>query len=223
MLARLLLWRLLGLAALALAIALGSWFATGGVKQALSRGKPAASRASHAAPPVWPPRALSVGLHGAWAAAPVAGVPVLRLTLGAVLVSAAGICASRAVARRRRDYVRLRVGAYRGDRTGVESLVAMYEALHKRLLQRWWRRLVLGQPSLALEVHVVTGARSGPRAWLAVSCARGSEAADRGGAAPRLSQRPPAAERRRAGRAPCLLRLKKRSGFIGRVKALEPP
>jgi hypothetical protein len=47
----------------------------------------------------------------------------------------------------------MRVETYRTDRAGAEAVVSMFEALHKRLLGRWWRRLVQGQPSVALEVH----------------------------------------------------------------------
>ncbi len=46
----------------------------------------------------------------------------------------------------------------------------MFEALHKRLLRRWWRRLLHGQPSVALEVH-----HAGGTAWLAVTCPVGLE------------------------------------------------
>ncbi len=56
----------------------------------------------------------------------------------------------------------------------------MYAALHKRLLRRWWRRLLLGQPSVALEVHHASrrcdSRRHATPRWLAVSCRRGSSA-----------------------------------------------
>ena len=55
----------------------------------------------------------------------------------------------------------------------AEAVVSMFEALHKRLLRRWWRRLLLGQPSVALEVHHA-GAGSSER-WLAVACPVGLE------------------------------------------------
>jgi hypothetical protein len=48
------------------------------------------------------------------------------------------------------------IEAYRTDRTSAEAVVGMFEALHKRLLRRWWRRLLLGQPTVALEVHHTT-------------------------------------------------------------------
>ena len=77
------------------------------------------------------------------------------------------VCA-RVHARSRRRYVRMRVDAYRADHAELEAVVTLFGALHKRLLRRWWRRLLLGQPSLSLEVHHAPGAQS---AWLAISCA----------------------------------------------------
>src|SRR5581483_5486579 len=55
---------------------------------------------------------------------------------------------ARLLARRKRDYVRLRVVPYRGDESTLDQLVSMFEALHKRLQRRWWRRLLSGQPSI---------------------------------------------------------------------------
>src|SRR5207244_13495797 len=75
------------------------------------------------------------------------------------------------------------------------------EALHKRALPRWWRRLVAGAPTVSLELHytaaggeeeprgrkpkpVASDGRDGagqarhqqaPCAWLAVTCVSGSE------------------------------------------------
>ncbi|HME02958.1 MAG TPA: hypothetical protein VKG38_07985 [Solirubrobacteraceae bacterium] len=80
--------------------------------------------------------------------------------LGLALATAAAL--ARWQARRKRRYVRLRVEAYRTDRAGHEAVVAMFEALHKRLLRRWWRRLYLGQPAIALEVHHTPIAGSPP-------------------------------------------------------------
>jgi len=152
------------------------------------------------------------------------------------------VAVSRVLARRRRRYVRLRIGAYRTDRASHEALVAMFEALHKRLLCRWWRRLWRGQPSLALEVHmsrVVEGVAQTPVArgahsrrvtdaspqnvvaWLAVCCPAGTEAMVESAlrhAYPNLSLARTAV----ALASPRhLLRLKKRSAFIARVRAPE--
>jgi hypothetical protein len=101
----------------------------------------------------------------------------------------------------------------------------MFEALHKRLQQRWWRRLLLGQQSVALEVHHdAPSARHGkpsapPHAWLAVSCPCGSERmvqAALQSAYPncRLGPAP-----QQLGAPPVVLRLKKHAEFTKRAKA----
>src|SRR3954468_19498901 len=75
------------------------------------------------------------------------------------LTAAAGLMLIRGLlARARRSYVRLVVVPYRTDRATPEAVVAMYEALHATAVQRWWRRLVHGQGSIALEVHTLPGA-----------------------------------------------------------------
>ena len=91
----------------------------------------------------------------------------------------------------------------------------MFDALHKRLLRRWWRRLFTGQPSVALEIHCHC------EAWLSLTCPAGEqslvEAAIRS-AYPncRLQDEP-----RRIGTPPCVLRLKKHSPFIKRAKPID--
>jgi hypothetical protein len=207
MLARLLLWRLLGLAALLLGAAVLVWLLHGGIGAAL-RGA-AAARATLPGPV---PRTL--GGHSSTRLAEL---------LGALLLPpAALLLGSRRRARRERRYVRLRVEAYRTDRTSVEGIVAMYEALHKRLQRRWWRRLLRGQPSVALEVHHVRGEGAG-RALLAVACPLGMErmveAALR--SAYPNSRMAPLGEGLRFQPANVLLRLRKHTGFIKRVKQLD--
>src|SRR3954471_19784706 len=93
---------------------------------------------------------------------------LLPLALAGGLALALGMLRLRA--RARRGYMRLRVSPYRTDRATAEAVVAMFDALHKRLLQRWWRRLILGQPSVALEAHLLPRAGGGTQAALAVSC-----------------------------------------------------
>ena len=234
MFARLLLWRLLGLVALLLGAAVLVWLLHGGIGAAL-RGAPAA----RATLPRRVPHTLG-------------GLPVTHLAalLGAPLLPlAALLLGARWRARRERHYVRLRVEAYRTDRTSVEGIVAMYEALHKRLQRRWWRRLLRGQPSVALEVHHL-GEEGARRALLAIACPLGMErmvqAALRS-AYPNACVVPPGEElvRRRTGvgarssppggappgagalshgtayHPPVLLRLRKHTGFIKRVKQLD--
>ncbi len=220
---RLLLWRLLGFVALIIAIALTFWMLDGGLAVAL-RGASA-----HRAPPVSIAlliRALAAGVTAALRWAPAAGAPSLGPLVAALLPLAMLVGASRGLARRRRAYVRLEVEAYRADTTSVERLVATFESLHKRLMLRWWRRLLRGQPSLALEVHhagaaAPTGDRSSHELWLAVSCPTGLEAMVETalrGAYPNCRLR---CMREQLPPARVVLRLKKRSGFIKRVKLLD--
>jgi hypothetical protein len=143
----------------------------------------------------------------ATAVIPGAGLTLLSCSLTLVLV--------RLRARRRRRYVRLRIVPYRGDDPSVETVARMFDALHKRLLRRWWRRLFAGQPSVALEIHCHH------EAWLSLTCPLGEqplvEAALRS-AYPncRLEDEP-----MMIGRPPYVLRLKKHSSFIKRARLLD--
>jgi hypothetical protein len=117
--------------------------------------------------------------------------------------------------RRERRYVRMRVVPYRCEDASAEAIVAMFETLHKRLLRRWWRRLLSGQPSISLEAHAAE------EAWLAVSCPEVSLAMVL--AALRVAypncrlERPPQA----VGVPPALLRMKKERVFTKRVKSID--
>jgi Replication-relaxation len=208
MLARLLLWRVLGVIALIMGVAALRWLLHGGIGAAL--------RGAATARAALPPRA-----PGTPSAIHVAQPTEL---LGALVLGGAVLClGARRRARNRRRYVRLRVEPYRTDRTSVEGVVAMYEALHKRLQCRWWRRLLHGQPSVALEVHHVRVQDGAGRARLAVACPAGMERvveAARRSAYPNCRVTPPGAAQ--PFRQPhVLLRLKKHAGFIKRVKQLD--
>ena len=113
--------------------------------------------------------------------------------------------------------MRFGIEVYRTDNTTAQGVLGMFESLHKRLLRRWWRRLLLGQPSLALEIH--HGSRRS--VWLAVSCPAGIEATVETAlrtAYPNCrlcrAPEPPATP-------PVVLRLKKQAGFVKRVTALD--
>jgi hypothetical protein len=226
---RFLLWRLLGVFAFIVGVALIWWFVHGGLGRAL-RGS-----------------TVDDGLHGVIAA--VVGIPhelagvltragarrglaSLMLLLGVTVVLALATVAVRVRARARRRYVRLAVVPYRTDRATAEAVVSALESIHKRLLSRWWRRVLFGQPSVALEVHysVRSGSsltctdlgRATPNsAWLAVSCPRGSELMIEAAlrvAYPNCRLCP---LDQAVGAPPIVLRLKKRAEFIKRVKALD--
>ncbi len=213
MFARSVLWRLLGILAAAAAAACVWWLLRGGPGALLRGGR------ARPALPTWHQFGAVVGaaLRWCWDVRPVPGPAPLRLLVAIAGTVLAGLAASRGLARRRRDYVRLRLSAHRSDRAAPDALVDMFEALHKRLLRRWWRRLVAGQPSLALEVH-----HGGGEAFLAVACPRGSESLVESAlraAYPNV--------RLDAGvaplvRPPCLLRLKKRARFIEPLRVVDP-
>jgi hypothetical protein len=161
------------------------------------------------------PSALAGEAHALWSWAP-GGVAPIRLLAVAMFLLGALLAIARLEARRRREYVRMRVQTYRTDQASAEAVVGMFEALHKRLLRRWWRRLLQGQPSVALEVHHATGA-----AWLAVTCPRGLEGMVEAAlrtAYPNCRLMP---ERQLVGLSPAMLRLKKHAEFIKRAKLLD--
>jgi hypothetical protein len=118
-------------------------------------------------------------------------------------------------ARRRRRYVRLNVIPYRGDDPSTDAIVNMFEALHKRLLRRWWRRLLTGQPSVGLEIHCRR------EAWLSLTCSEGQEpfieSALRSAYANCRLER----ATRTLGAPPCVVRLKKHNAFTKRAKQVD--
>jgi hypothetical protein len=211
---RFLLWRIIGMIALVLAVALTGWLLAGGLGAVL-RGT-AGPRSGHLGI-----AALS-GAFGSAASGALRWAPGETATaaqsLALVLAAlAASLGLIRLRARRARVYVRLAIEVYRADSTSAEGVVAMFESLHKRLLRRWWRRLLCGQPSLALEVHHGPG-RS---VSLALSCPAGAEAQVETAlrtAYPNCRLRSGTAP---LGTAPVVLRLKKQAGFIARVARLD--
>jgi Replication-relaxation len=144
---------------------------------------------------------------------------VILATAGGLL--AAG-CAPRLHARSRRRYVRVRIAPYRTDQATPDAVVAVFDALHRGLLQRWWRRVRIGQPSVALEAHVLTGPGGRLRAELAVSCPQDKvnavELALQCAYPNARLERFPA----QLARPPYVLRLKKRAEFITRLRVPDP-
>ncbi|MGI8803509.1 MAG: hypothetical protein ACR2KV_15325 [Solirubrobacteraceae bacterium] len=99
------------------------------------------------------------------------------MTAAALLaaVVGGGLLGLRLAARSRRRYVRLMVEPYRGDRTLPEALLATMAAVHAVVAVQGPRRLLTGQPSLALETHLHLRADGAPLAWLAICVPRGLE------------------------------------------------
>jgi hypothetical protein len=213
---RFLLWRLLGLLAIVAGSALAAWFIDGGPGKLLRGdtdvGFVHASLSALAA-------TLARCAQAIWSWAPLPGVAPVRLLLALAAVLALLLTGARVRARSRRRYVRLRVEAYRADDASIEAVATMFAALHKRLLARWWRRLLLGQPSLSLEVHHSGGVPH--RAWLAVACPRGVERLVEAALQSTYPNCRLIAAEAHVGVAPTVLRLKKHAELIKRVKALE--
>ncbi len=78
----------------------------------------------------------------------------------------------RLVARRRREYIRLVIEPYRSDRLAVDALVSTFAALHSLVSVRGPRRILTGQPSVALEIHHQIRSGGAPLVWLAICAPR---------------------------------------------------
>jgi Replication-relaxation len=222
---RFLLWRLLGLLAVFASFELIAWFLGGGPGRVL-RGSPARQELH------FPFAALAsaVGQQAAalWSWAPVAGLSPARVLALVALCLGAIVVLTRWQSRRRRRYVRLCVEAYRTDRASAEAVGAMFAALHKRLLLRWWRRLFLGQPAVALEVHhTYTPGADGyerdapPSMWLAVTCPEGLEGMVEAALQTGYPNCRVTPAKSVVGEPAVVLRLKKHAEFIKRVKVLD--
>ena len=213
---RFLLWRLLGLLALLVGFALVQWCLRGGPGRALRGSAPSGGLASLLA-------ALGSGAARLCHAVLASGTAVgwsPRMLLAWALLVASVIGIARWRARRRRTYVRLRIHPYRTDRATAEAVVTMFATLHKRLLRRWWRRLLAGQPTVALEVHHAC-ASPASRAWLAVCCPRGTEAMVEAALRAAYPNCRTEAIEQEMDVPRVVLRLKKSAGFIRRVKVVD--
>jgi hypothetical protein len=213
---RFLLWRILGLLAVLVGFVAVAWLLGGGPGMVL-RGHTSTGLFSQVGSALSGafeqiPRALL-----SWSPAP--GVHPVRLLLAAALTATVALIAARSRARRRRRYVRLSVQVYRTDRASAQAVVAMFAVLHKRLLRRWWRRLLWGQPGAALEVHHTAGAPS--FAWLAVTCPQGLERMVETALQAAYQNCRVQHAGNAVGPPSSILRLKKHAEFIKRVKVLD--
>jgi len=121
---RFLLWRLLGLLAVLVGLAVIAWFLHGGLGMVL-RGSTGAGTPS--LDPL--ADALNREAHAAWSWDPIAGLAPARLSVAFALALGAGTAAWRWWARRRRRYLRLRIDAYRTDHAAAEALVTMLDTV----------------------------------------------------------------------------------------------
>jgi hypothetical protein len=220
---RFLLWRLLALAALLASCVLLAWFLHGGPGAVLRGGS---SQRSHSLGRSLA-RALGSGAEALWGWTLALDVWPLRAALALLIGVALALLLMRWHSRRRRRYVRMLVEPYRTDEASAEAVVSMFEALHKRLLQRWWRRVFRGQAAVALEIHYehappggCSGYGRASAASMAIGCPQehagmvesALRVAYANCAVKPLLAPPPAGS---------VLRLKKGAEFIRRVKALD--
>lgn len=219
---RFLLWRLLGLLAVLIGCAATGWLLGGGPGELL-RGAPTHPSPLGARGLL---RTLSRLAREASDRSLLVGAPLVTALIAIAVVLAVALLATRSFARRRRSYVRMCVETYRTDQASAAAVVRMHEALHKRLLHRWWRRALLGQPSFSLEIHHdfrrEGAAPPVSRAWMALSCPAGlermAEAALRA-AYPNCRLTSVQAVTPLPSRA--VVRLKKDLEFIRRVKSVD--
>ena len=107
---------------------------------------------------------------------------------------------------------RYRLKPFRSDEATPDQVQRFLESLHQIVLRRWWQRLFLGQPSVALEFHAVEGeAGRQLRLALVVRGPAGARRGDRRAPDRLLPRRPPrAGEGRAAAGRGAILRMKKR-------------
>jgi hypothetical protein len=94
---------------------------------------------------------------------------VLALVVLGALLLATALTFIRLVGRRRWRYRRYAIAPYRTDEASTEQVVALFQDWHQQIHQRLHRRLVFGQPYLALEEHVRPDT-GGAEATLAIVC-----------------------------------------------------
>jgi hypothetical protein len=146
---------------------------------------------------------------------------IVWLVAGSLIIVAAALAGARAWSRARREYVRLLVVPYRTDRATPDAAVAMFEALHATTLQRWWRRVLAGQGTVAVEIHALPGS---PVRTVALAVACPVALRSRVEAAVRTAYPNTAFQAfpRAVGRPPFVLRLKKRRLFVTRIAVADP-
>jgi hypothetical protein len=165
------------------------------------------------------------GVEDARAIASRAGATVWReaRVYVAIWIAAALVCLfTRARARRRRRYVRLRLVPFRAEATEPQQVRRLLENWHQQLLERWWRRLPLGQRGLALEISIDHDEEGEPAARLTVICPEELETAVEGSllacySDTRLEREGPVDADPAAFRH--IVRLKKRYPFVRALRA----
>src|SRR5215211_1982527 len=97
-----------------------------------------------------------------------------RVVLVSVLALVSVLLVTRTLTRRRRHYRGFRIVPHRGSEARDERVQQLLESWHQQLLPRWWRRVVLGQASVALEAHASKMTGTDGRIELLLRCSEGA-------------------------------------------------
>ena len=163
--------------ALLLAATLATWVASGDAVRSLDIGAgqrgPARADPEAPAPSVDTLRSFGDAANRVGSAA----WPPLRAALQAGYVAGGLLLLSRGVARRRRRMQRFWLLPCRPDEASPDDVRDLLESWHQQLQLRWWRRIPLGQPSLALEMHADRDAQNQRITRLVLACPTGLERA----------------------------------------------
>jgi hypothetical protein len=92
----------------------------------------------------------------------------LLVLVGAL--SAGWLLQTRRTARAGRTATRLWLLPFRADDAEPQAVMRLLESWHQQLQERWWRRIVYGQPGIALEVVMAPDAEGDRTARLSVVC-----------------------------------------------------
>jgi len=95
---------------------------------------------------------------------------IVRLPLLAGFLGLVAAGATRGRSRSDRRQVRLWLLPFRADDARPEDVLRLLESWHQQLLERWYRRIPFGQPSIALELVMAPDAEGDRTARLAVVC-----------------------------------------------------
>jgi hypothetical protein len=92
------------------------------------------------------------------------------LLLRVVVAIGGGLLLVRTIARSQRRYRRLWLVPFRADDATPEEVRRLLESWHQQLLERWYRRILIGQPSMTLEVTMADDTEADRTACLSIVC-----------------------------------------------------
>src|SRR3954467_7673300 len=151
-------WWLVGPLGAAMLAVLVRWISSGGMRQI------AADRHGHR-----DPHAALESLEQALLLTVADVARVAALALAAGLLVAAALTAARLVGRRHWSYRRYAIAPYRTDDATPEQVLALFQDWHQQIHQRLHRRLLFGQPYIALEEHAQPS-DGGPEMAMTIVC-----------------------------------------------------